>query len=127
MSINYKSFLNDKDALSFERCGEIHEAILNGLRNDEEMLEIWQELLKASMNYAYTRSLWLLSEPSTRRDKDDERTAQHEKVIYNIILLSRYMQQAGQDIDFLIRIMENRKQIGDFASYLAYIYALNAR
>lgn len=127
MNINYNSFLNEKDALSFEQCGKIHQTILDGLGSDEEIIEIWQEFLKASMDYAYTRSLWLLWERSTRQEKDSGRTAQHEKVIYNIKLLRRYMEHAGQDVDCLKEIEDNRKRIGDFACYIAYIYAVNAR
>ena len=94
---------------------------------EPDILEIWHDFLKASMDYAHTRSQWLLWESAERREKDESRTAQHEIVIYNFKLLSRNMEQSSEVVNYLKEIENNRKQIGDFVSYLAYIYAINSR
>ena len=126
-NISYENYLKCKDALSFEYCQKIHQEILLELGTEPAILEIWHDFLKASMDYAYTRSQWLLWESAERREKDEGRTAQHEIVIYNFKLLSRNMEQSSEVVNYLKEIENNRKQIGDFVSYLAYIYAINSR
>ncbi len=59
--------------------------------------------------------------------KSVSRTAKHERVIYCLKLLSRYLGQEGVDVSWFDAIEDNRKQIGDFACYIAYIYSINAR
>ena len=59
--------------------------------------------------------------------KDEGRTAKHERVIYCLKLPSRYLGQEGVDVSWFDSIEDNRKQIGDFACYIAYIYSINAR
>lgn len=127
MEITYNSFLSEKTSLSFEGSQKIHQAILSTLEHDQEVLQVWQDFLEASMEYAYTRSRWLLLEREERQENDSKRTTQHDKVIYILKLLSRYLEQAGQDIQWFKDIEADRKLIGDFASYIAYIYAVNAR
>lgn len=126
-NISYENYLKCKDALSFEYCQKIHQAILLELGTEPDILEIWHDFLKASMDYAHTRSQWLLWESAERREKDEGRTAKHEIVIYNFKLLSRNMEQSSEVVNYLKEIENNRKQIGDFVSYLAYIYAINSR
>lgn len=125
--INYEAFLSAKDALTFEECQNIHQTILNNIGNDEEILEVWSEFLQASISYAHIRSQWLLWEREERQQKDEGRTAKHEQVIYCLKLLSRYLGQEGVDVSWFDAIEDNRKQIGDFACYIAYIYSINAR
>lgn len=48
---------------------------------EPDILEIGHDFLKASMDYAYNRSQWLLWESAERREKDEDCTAQHEIVI----------------------------------------------
>ena len=69
----------------------------------------------------------LLWEREERQQKDEGRTAKHERVIYCLKLLSRYLGQEGVDVSWFDAIEDNRKQIGDFACYIAYIYSINAR
>ena len=125
--INYEAFLSAKDALTFEECQNIHQTILNNTGNDEEILEVWSEFLQASISYAHIRSQWLLWEREERQQKDEGRTAKHERVTYCLKLLSRYLGQEGVDVSWFDAIEDNRKQIGDFACYIAYIYSINAR
>lgn len=127
MEVTYNSFLNEKTSLSFEDSQNIHQAILSTLGHDQEVLQVWQDFLEASMEYAYTRSRWLLLERAERQENDSRRTTQHDKVIYTLKLLSRYLEHSGQDIQWFKDIEADRKRIGDFASYIAYIYAVNAR
>ena len=125
--INYEAFLSAKDALTFEECQNIHQTILNNIGNDEEILEVWSEFLQASISYAHIRSQWLLWEREERQQKDEGRTAKHERVIYCLKLLRRYLGKESVDISWFDAIEDNRKQIGDFACYIAYIYSINAR
>ncbi len=81
-NINYSTFLSSKDALTFEECQNIHQTILNNIGNDEEILEVWSDFLQASISYAHIRSQWLLWEREERQQKDEGRTAKHERVIY---------------------------------------------
>lgn len=92
MEITYNSFLSEKTSLSFEDSQKIHQDILSTLGHDQEVLHVWQDFLEASMEYAYTRSRWLLLERAERQENDSRRTTQHNKVIYTLKLLSRYLE-----------------------------------
>ena len=45
-----------------------------------EILKVWSEFLQASISYAHIRSQWLLWEREERQQKDEGRTAKHERV-----------------------------------------------
>ncbi|WP_294187580.1 hypothetical protein [uncultured Clostridium sp.] len=42
-------------------------------------------------------------------------------------MLSRYLQKADKDITWREQLGDERKRIGDFACYIAFIFELNAR
>ena len=65
--------------------------------------------MQASISYAHIRSQWLLWEREERQQKDEGRTAKHERVIYCLKLLSRYLGQEGVDVSWFDAIEDNRK------------------
>ena len=67
---------------------------------------------------------------STREEKlanDESRTVTHNKVIYQLKILKGLASEQGNDVAWFEQFNDDRKRIGDFACYVAYIYALNAR
>lgn len=69
------------------------------------------------------------------------RTNKHDDVIITFLMLERFMIQKKWSIEWTKQlflqdiisnrtkkdVVESRKRIGDFANYLAFIYALNGR
>ena len=60
----------------------------------------------------------MLIEWAERQEINSKRTTQHNKVIYTLKLLSWYLEQVGKDIQLFKDIEDDRKQIGEFASYM---------
>ena len=71
-------------------------------------------------------SLLFLVERFFRSD-DESRTVSHNKVIYQLKILKGLASEQGNDVAWFEQFNDDRKRIGDFACYVAYIYALNAR
>ena len=59
--------------------------------------------------------------------KDDTRTTKHNKFIYTLKIFIGYSKQKGYEFPWFESIKDNRKQLGDFACYVSYVYAVNAR
>ncbi|MDY2776597.1 MAG: hypothetical protein SOV02_08915 [Streptococcus infantarius] len=126
--VSYQDFISEKDSLDFEVCSSYYQTLLDALQShDEEGTEYWNEFISASVDYAKTRGEWLLLSREEKQAKDEARTVKHNKVIYTLKIFIAYSQQKGFAIDWFETIKDNRKQIGDLACYIAYVYAVNAR
>lgn len=51
------------------------------------------------------------------------RTVTHNKVIYQLKILKGLASEQGNDVAWFEQFNDDRKRIGDFACYVAYIYA----
>ena len=109
---------------------------------DPEFQEVWQDLLSSAIKYASIRAGWQLLSRSERSAQDQARTATHNDVITNFLILERLFKlkgwrsqawteqlflQADQPQRHLADVTDHRKRIGDFANYLAFISALSQR
>lgn len=140
---SYKNYLAMKERLTFEQMHQIHENILKNVdSNNQDFLDVWQNIIQSSINYTTTRAEWSYLSNEQKLNKDSYRTTEHNTVLTNFILLERifilhswnkhtwtkelFLQN---DVSNRTRhdINEHRKRIGDFANYLAFIYAVNAR
>lgn len=125
---SYQDFLIEKDALGFESCSEYYGSLLEALdKTDKEAVSYWKDFVSASVDYAQARGEWLLLNREEKQAKDEMRTVKHNKVIYTLKIYVKYAQIQGQDLSWFEEMEGNRKQIGDLACYVSYIYALNAR
>jgi hypothetical protein len=85
------------------------------------------DLIQAAVRYARLRVDWLLATPEARREMDPTRRHAHNAFIDACNILSRNMQQAGEDNGWRARIGNDRQTIGDFACYLHCLLGIRAR
>ncbi|MCK1236786.1 hypothetical protein MX003_03585 [Streptococcus uberis] len=126
--ISYQNFLKEKDSLSFEVCTNYFQDLIIAVnQTDEDSLLYWNDFISASVDYSQARGEWLLLSREEKHAKDDMRTTKHNKFIYTLKIFIAYSKQKGYDFPWFESIKENRKQLGDLACYISYIYAVNAR
>ena len=73
-----------------------------------------QSMVKNAVRYARLRVDWLLSDQEGRLEMEGERTAAHNAFISTCDILSRNMNQSGEDNHWRTQIGTDRKTIGDF-------------
>lgn len=133
MVYDYNAFLTKYKALSFEDAGFIHLLIETEVGTDQDALELYDELVKKSIEYASIRASWTLMSHDEKMSADEGRTMKHDSLIIKFNQLAKYLQLKGQPAmwrDLLGYEKDdkmNRKKIGDMGCYLAFVHALNAR
>jgi RNAse (barnase) inhibitor barstar len=126
----YKQYKKNFNILLVEEAEEIYEKMVAEIDfNDSDVKELWDVLIKDVLEYAAIRSKWstFTKEEHMDREKDLVRTGKHNIVISSFNVLSRYLEKIGKDIKWREQLGEERKRIGDFACYIAFIFGLNAR
>lgn len=118
----------DKSHLTFSECQIIHEQILDSSNKlDSEFQVYWKELVKSCIEYTEARGKWLLLSREDKMNFDSTRTTIHNKVIHNLKLIKALTLENNKDCSWYEKFQDDRKRIGDFANYLVYAYAINAR
>ncbi|MFC6292266.1 hypothetical protein BHU61_00395 [Macrococcus epidermidis] len=126
----YDKAKEQKDLLDFDTAQTIYTKLLSeNNHNDSELKEYWDDFITECMNYSNFRSLWLTlsREEKNENDFDAKRTSVHNELIRSLKVIKRYLELEDKDTSWYEEITDNRKRIGDFANYIAYVYALNAR
>jgi len=128
---DYTSYLNEKYNLPFEESLQIYDQLMTTLNfNDADTKMLWNKMIESAMNYAAIRSNWLLLNTGGRSEKDKSRTSNHNSFITWLNALGRHQEKSGKSAAWRKQFgdeKENRKRIGDFACFVAYIYGINAR
>ena len=99
---------------------------------DVDALELYNELMKVTARYATIRANWLLLSREEKNEQDSGRTSCHNSVITHFNMLARYLKQQGKtaawrdELGYEEDDPYNRKAIGDFACYLAFVNGINA-
>lgn len=133
MNSTYQTYTDSPFSLTFEEMQLIHESIVNSIENDEDATELYGDLLAKVNEYANMRMGWVLFSQDEKRDSDPIRTSYHDAVIMHFNMLARYLKSKGYDTSWRDTLgyekdsSYNRKRIGDFACYLAFVNGLNAR
>lgn len=124
----YTSSHFDKSHLTFSECQIIHEQILKSSNlHDSEFQEYWKEFLNSCIEYTDARAKWLLLSQEEKMNFDSTRTNIHNRVIYNLKIIKALALENSNNCSWYEEFRDDRKRIGDFANYLVYIYAVNAR
>ncbi|HEW9441957.1 TPA: hypothetical protein V1H70_001456 [Streptococcus pneumoniae] len=124
----YQDFLDDKEIITFELAEIIYNDLISSSNiHDPEFKKYWKEFIELCVKYAEIRGNWLTLSREEKLSSDEARTIIHNKVIYQLKLLKGLANAQGKDVSWFERFNDDRKRIGDFACYVAYIYALNAR
>ncbi len=127
-TFNYDDFKNEKGIVSFSEAEQIYSSLLNSSNQlDKEFQEEWTTFVLLCVEYASAHGKWLTLSREEKLANDESRTVTHNKVIYQLKILKDLASEQGNDVAWFEQFNDDRKRIGDFACYVAYIYALNAR
>ena len=102
------------------------------LPTNKDALEMYDELLEVATRYAAIRANWPLLSRDEKNEQDSGRTSCHNSVITHFNMLARYLKQQGKtaawrdELGYEEDDPYNRKAIGDFACYLAFVNGINA-
>ena len=93
----------------------------------EDKMDFWNDFLKRAAKYTDIRNRWELMSREERIDADAGRTATHDGFITSVNVLSRIAEQEGIDHSWREELGEDRKRIGDFGCFVAYITGISNR
>ena len=85
-----------------------------------------KSMIKSAVRYSRLRVDWLLSDQEGRIELEEERTIAHNAFISACDILSRNMNQSGEDNHWRSQIGSDRKAIGDFACLLHAVMGILA-
>lgn len=133
MVCTYDEYLKQPKAITFAKMQTIHTEVIAEIGTDVDALELYDELIKIATRYATIRANWLLLSREEKNEQDSGRTSCHNSVIIHFNMLARYLKQQGRtaawrdELGYEEDNPYNRKAIGDFACYLAFVNGINAR
>lgn len=130
--VTYQDFTKTNGHLSVGEAEKVYQTILNSVETKTPEFEaLWQEMIITAIKYGITRAQWLTLNEQDQQKNEAKRTEMHNDLIFNITMLHSYFAQQGWDVSwinlFLVNDDIDRKRIGDFGCYLAYVYSVNAR
>ena len=129
----YDSYLERVFALSFMDAARIFATIKKQIENDEDMTDLYHDLLSRSIEYSSARAEWQMMTTEEKGAIDSRRSEIHDAVIREFDILARNLGKLGHDTSWrdelgdLNRNPDYRKRIGDMACYLVLFEGLNAR
>lgn len=132
MVCTYEEYLKQPKAITFGKMQIFHAEMLAEIGSDVETLELYDELMKVATRYAAIRANWLLLSREEKSEQDSGRTSCHNSVITHFNMLARYLKQQGKtaawrdELGYEEDDPYDRKAIGDFACYLAFVNGINA-
>lgn len=133
MVCTYEEYLKRPKAITFAKMQTIHTEMIAEIGTDVDALELYDELIKIATRYATIRANWLLLSCEEKNEQDSGRTSCHNSVIIHFNMLARYLKQQGRtaawrdELGYEEDDPNNRKAIGDFACYFAFVNGINAR
>lgn len=127
MILTYENYLQENHSLTFEEMKIIHEGMTACIESDADALELYNDIIKISVRYAAVRSKWPMLSRQEKIDQDSGRTSCHDAVIVRTDKLARYQKTSGIETSWRESLGDDRRRIGDFSCYLAFVNGLNAR
>lgn len=131
--VTYDDYMERDKTISFAGMGDLHQRIIDEVSDDPDARELYDELAETSARYALIRARWKLLSKAEKADMDASRTACHDSLIVKFNQLARYLRQQGKTAEWrdILGYEEedriNRKRIGDFGCYIAFVNGINAR
>lgn len=128
-----EDYLKKQNILTIEEFQEIHKHMTLEIGSDEDAIELYNELVSKSIEYASIRARWTLMSPKEKMDADAGRTMTHDSLIVKFNQLSRFLRLQGKKASWRDELgyeeddRINRKRIGDMGCYIAFMHAINAR
>lgn len=131
--VSFEDYRKELKSLDLDAFCRIHEEMLAEIGNDPDGLELYDELAKASAKYAEFRGNWLLMTREEKNLRDESRTSCHNSLIVKFNQLARYLKMQGKqagwrdELGYEEEDPNNRKRIGDFGCWIAFVNSVNAR
>ena len=128
----YDTYLERVFALPFMDAARIFATIKKQIENDEDMTDLYHDLLSRSVEYATVRAEWQMMTTEEKGAIDSRRSEIHNAVIREFDILARNLGKLGHDTSWrdepgdLEKNPDYRKRIGDMACYLVLFEGLNA-
>ncbi|MDF7639501.1 hypothetical protein PT285_08830 [Lactobacillus sp. ESL0791] len=129
----YKDFTHQPSHLSVTDAESIYQELvdLTTAMNDRKLNDLVTNLIQKAVTYTEVRAQWLLLSSIEKMQIDRHRTDLHNDFIAAVNIVQRYMKQKDVPTDWYERLVPtgivDRKRVGDFACYISYVYAVNAR
>lgn len=133
----YQSYLTHSAGavLPFEEALQIYNDMAAGIAqcrsaNEQEtaiLEEIVQDFFQRACSYAEIRAQWSFWSRERRQQEDAGRTGKHNVFIDSLNILCRLLNKEGIETPWREQLGDQRKRIGDFACFAAYITELNNR
>jgi hypothetical protein len=108
--------------MSFEKSLSIFEKI-----NSTKLQKLKEDLFESAVCYARIRTDWQFMSNEEKLANDDLRTRAHNTLIDACNILSREMIKVNEDASWRIELVNDRKEIGDFACYVHCFLGLASR
>ena len=128
---NYDSYLKHSAGatLPVEEALQIYNDILESVRmcKVEDKDEFVGEFVKKACNYAKERLDWEFYSREEQMAADQGRTIKHNAFIDSVNILARLLNSDGIETPWRERLGDERKRIGDFACFVAYIVGISNR
>ena len=129
----YAEYLSTDLSLSIEEMNELHIQMRTEIGADEVALELYKDLLEQAVKYSEFRAKWFLWSKEEKIEQDAYRTSCHNALIDKFNILARYLKNHDYSVEWRESLGDVekspyvRKRIGDFACYLVFVEAVNAR
>jgi len=130
----YEDYLQDnRNILTFDEMRNIHKEITMEIVFDSDAIELYEELVQKSIEYASIRARWTLLSAKEKADADAGRTMKHDALIVKFNQLAKYLKMQGKEAKWRDSLgyeeddKLNRKRIGDMGCYISFIHSINAR
>ena len=133
MLFTLKDYESIPRTIKFADFQHLHSLMQEEIGEDEEALELYFSLVEIATDYARIRSQWSIYDREWKIRNDEFRTHIHDSLIIRFNVLARYLQSIGKEAVWRKELgdekrnPENRKCIGDFGCYLAFVHGLSTR
>lgn len=125
------SYLNSGSGhtLTLDEMIQLYDAMVLSIDQceSEYKKDLLDDMLKAACYYANFRAEWEFMERKQKITADKSRTMAHDSFIRALDILVRLIRNSDGDVSWFELLGDNRKRIGDFACFIAFIIEINNR
>ena len=127
----YKAYLNHSagNIITIDEALTIYEKMAESIEKCtlEDKMDFWNDCIKKAAVYSKIRNDWENMGREEKMIADEGRTLAHNGFITSINVLSRIVGNEGIDNSWREELGDERKRIGDFACFIAYITGISNR
>ena len=128
----YTDYLNMSRHITLEDMHLIH-LQMDRVLVDDCSKELYNDLVEIATKYMEHRMNWLMYDREKKMEQDSYRSSCHNTLLVRLNVFDRYIKSIGEETpwkELLKHPFEDeydRKKVGDFACYIAFMNALAAR